>query len=200
MARVRALLATVKQAVGEAYGSRTFLRGFNDAGDAVGAEAEEGRWYLTAQTWPLLAGCGSLSQRTRVLDLLLEEAGQGPIPTLSRPYQAPPPPWLCASLDIPGTGANGGVQAEAWACALWAMAEAGAREAALKHWPAGTLRQLMAAHDLPPFLPASAGGTLPSRLLAAEWRYPAFLGKDGTPDAEWLGWQHFALCKILTQE
>lgn len=200
MERARLWVPNLRKALGEAFVNGVFIRAFDDTGSPVGANADGDGWYLDAQAWGLLTNCGSAAQRAAVLARLVAGAASHALPVVSKAYQLPFPKSLGSRSDLPGVAANGGIDTFAWACAVWAMSESGAKDSALQQWRKLSLRGRMAELNLPPFRPVESGGFLPSHLLRAEFAEVRNSSLLCHPGAAWLAWQHFALCKILTQE
>lgn len=196
--RVRRWLPLLKGAVSDSFRNGVFVRGFDDDGNPVGGNAPGDPWYLDAQVWPLLAGCGTATQREAVLSTLIKTARKGALPAISQAYELPEPPSVCCFGDLPGTGLNGGVDCFSWACAVWAMAEAGAREDALRQWRRLCLRQLMVDRGISPSMNTEVTGTVPSYLVRSGSQGSTLIGTGPPLDTDWLNWHHFAICKILT--
>ncbi len=201
--RIRAWVATLRSAAATAFVNDVFVRGFADDGTPVGTNAPDDRWYLDAQTWGLLAACGTTEQRARSLLALQNSTVLPALPTLSRPYELPLPAGISSQTPLPGVGDNGGVCPFSWACAVWAMTDAGAYDSALAEWQRLAIRPLMAKHGFPPH-GHLVDGTLPSswRRAGFPWTPPLGSAAVGTAgdDLELFAWQHFALCKALTKD
>lgn len=198
VARARQKIAGLKQAVADTFQNSVFIRAYNDAGTPVGDG--EKRWFSDAQSWSLLAGCGTASQREQAVSALMRMCENSmPITIVSHPYQLPPPSdTVSPDCPLPGYGENGGVDAFNEACVIWALAENGAREEAGQIWRRFSLRGLMVNDHFPPFLSASAHGALPACLFSSLPRVNALIGDRPEPDTAFLSWKHFALCKTLS--
>ncbi|MDT8389773.1 MAG: hypothetical protein RRC34_04595 [Lentisphaeria bacterium] len=198
VAQARQSAAALKQAVADAFHDTVFIRAFTDAGTPVGDG--DNRWFSDAQSWSLLAGCGTASQREKAVSALMRMCeNTKPATIVSKPYQLPPPHDIVPpDCPLPGYGENGGVDAFNEACLIWALAETGAREEAAHIWRRFSLRGLMVHDDMPPFLSASARGALPAHLFSSLPRVNALTGDQPAPDTACLSWKHFALCKTLS--
>jgi len=121
-----------RRAVGDAFDERTggFICGHADSGAVIGGAAD-GRLFLDAQAWAVLACCGSSSQRDSALDrALAANRGAAGLTLVSPPWPPPPNPALSALFLPSGEGPNGGVSQAANAWFAWALAAAGRRDTA----------------------------------------------------------------------
>ncbi len=122
-----------RQAVGGAFDERAgwFRRGHADSGAGIG-DATDGRLFLDAQAWAVLACGGTMAQREAALDhaLAANRAAAG-LTLVSQPWPPPPDPALTSQFLPSGEGPNGGVSQAANAWLAWALAAAGRREAAM---------------------------------------------------------------------
>ncbi|OPZ25303.1 MAG: hypothetical protein BWZ02_02520 [Lentisphaerae bacterium ADurb.BinA184] len=186
------------QALEAAFDTAWFRRGYSDAGQPIGGAAE-GRVFMDAQAWALLARAGTAQQREQAIAAVLGAADAAPCPAgLSLPYPLPPPAGITSLYALAGEGPNGGVSPFDWACLLWGMTEAGARKQALEEWPRLTFRRLAADFNLPPHGPTDRWGMLATSLLphragAADVSpYPGPLSR-----LDLFAWPWFSLSKIL---
>ncbi len=122
-----------RQAVGDAFDADAgwFRRGYADSGAGIG-DAGDGRLFLDAQAWAVLACGGTMAQRNAALDHALATNGAAAgLALVSLPWPPPPEPTLTSQFLPSGEGPNGGVSQAANAWLGWALATAGRREAAM---------------------------------------------------------------------
>lgn len=122
-----------RRAVGDAFDARAgwFRRGHADSGAAIG-DTGDGRLFLDAQAWAVLACCGTQVQRESALEHALAANGAAAgLALVSPPWPPPPDPALTSRFLPSGEGPNGGVSQAANAWLVWALAATGRREAAI---------------------------------------------------------------------
>ncbi|MFW5845048.1 MAG: GH36-type glycosyl hydrolase domain-containing protein, partial [Planctomycetota bacterium] len=147
-ARIEAWVTALRASVAAAWTGSHFLRGYTDAGRPVGDD----RVFINAQSWPVLGGCGSVTQRQTALRHTLEHNATDLGLCLVNPPFPSPPPADVSSLPIPpGEGENGGVWPQAVAWFIWALADAHMSTEALDLWRRNTLRHHYATFPETPF-------------------------------------------------
>jgi hypothetical protein len=144
-----ALVQDLRSAAGRAFACTHFVRGYTDAGKAVGAAD---RVFVDAQCWAALGECGTAEQRrTALLHTLAHNATELGL-CLVNPALPSPPPADVSSLPIPaGEGENGGVWPQVVAWFVWALAAEGQTGQAHALWRRMTLRHHYAAYPDVPF-------------------------------------------------
>jgi len=136
-------VAELGEALQGAWCGTHYLRGYTDAGRAVGGD----RVFINAQSWAALGG-GESAGLQHALEHNQTELGL----CLVNPAFPCPPPADISSLPISaGEGENGGVWPQAVAWFIWALAEAGMIEVAWQIWRRLSLRQHYAVHPDTPF-------------------------------------------------
>ncbi len=185
-------------AVGDAFRNGAFLRGYSDAGEALGDPAN-GPAFTDVQAWAVLARCGTVTQRREALDRVLAAGRGAPITCLTAPY---PPSWpstLCHTAILPGEGHNAGIGLLEAAWLLQALALEGRSVEALARFQELALRR-RAAGDARPPLPAilSAARINGPAAQARAWWPETPPAVDALPAAFAVAWEEEVLRALLT--
>lgn len=128
----------LKNAMNGCFTGTHFLRGYNDAGQAVGGEE---RVFLNAQTWAVLGGCGTVEQRKRALKTALCRCDDSIGLCLMSDALVVPSPRNVTHCDYPaGRGENAGIWPQTVYWSIWALCEEGLCEEAMVVWEKMSLR------------------------------------------------------------
>lgn len=147
---LQAWTAARREAMTLAFDRTHFVRGYTDAGDAIGGSAEQ-RVFLNAQTWAVLGRCGTPEMRRVALQTMLREcASPIGLMLMSRPYPFPAPATISLSPIPPGDGENAGIWPQTVFWAVWALAEEHMFAEAEQTWISMSLRNHATLHpDVP---------------------------------------------------
>ncbi len=131
--------AGLRAAVASAFDGQWFVRGYTDAGKAVGSSVEN-RLFINAQTWAVLGGCATPAQaRSALTNMVRENHSDIGLLLMSRPYSSPAPDDISWCAIPAGDGENAGIWPQTVHWAVWALAEAGMCAEARAEWECGTL-------------------------------------------------------------
>lgn len=113
-----------------------YIRGTRDDGEAFGSSRNmEGRIYLNAQSWPVLAGATARNRGIRAMDSVKKELLTNYGPALFLPaYREPDPKMGIISRFAPGTKENGTVFCHPVAWAVMAECVLGRGDEAYDLW------------------------------------------------------------------
>ena len=139
MTELQAYVAGLSQAIAQTFDQGWFRCGYTDAGKSVGSYAEH-RVFLNAQTWAVLAKCGTTEQRQTALRNTIRhchtEIG---LMLMSRPYSSPAPDDVSWCSIPAGEGENAGIWPQAAHWFVWALTEEGMLDEAWAEWKCATL-------------------------------------------------------------
>ncbi len=142
-----------------AWDGRWYCRAFTDAGRKVGgADSDEGRIFLNAQSWAILSGAADEAQIDSMVEAVEEFlwTPAGPM-TLAPPFGGMVEDVGKLTLKTPGTGENGSVYCHAvtfWACALFRAGRSAEGWRALRVLlPRDTPEALARSGQLPIYIP-----------------------------------------------
>jgi cellobiose phosphorylase len=191
---------SLRKAAGLVFDQTHFPRGFTDAGRPVGSPADD-RCFINAQSWAALGGCGTAEQRETALRhaLQVNHDVRG-LTLVSRPFPSPPPSDV-SSLPIPGgEGENGGVWPQTVGWFIWALAEEGLGDEALKTWKRMSFRHAGEIFPDTPFGLFNGPDCYNSHLAGdlAHWTQVQLWDRRvHTPMNPAVAWHHFAMTKII---
>lgn len=113
-----------------------YIRGTRDDGEAFGSARNlEGRIYLNAQSWMVIAGAAPRKRAFRCMDAVKEHLDTGYGPALFLPaYQEPDPKMGIITRFAPGTKENGTVFCHPTAWAIMAECVLGRGDRAYDYW------------------------------------------------------------------
>jgi len=113
-----------------------YIRGTRDDGEAFGSSRNiEGRIYLNAQAWPVIAGAAPRNRAARCLDAARKHLDTDFGPALFLPaYHEPDPKLGIISRFAPGTKENGTVFCHPTTWAIMAECVLGRGEEAYNYW------------------------------------------------------------------
>ncbi len=196
---VNAWYQELRLAVGEAFDTSWFRRGYTDEGRGVGSSTED-RLFTDVQAWCTLARCGTATQREQALQATLAVQKVQPAPAvLSKSYTLIPP-WDVSSRYVPaGEAENGGVSLPVAAWLVWALAQEGHKDLALQQWQLLSARRRAAeAQDIPvawllncSSVTSSLAPTRTGQINLQDMQ------NDRYPEIHAAAWYEFALSKIL---
>jgi hypothetical protein len=188
-----------KAAVESAFDNGWFLRGYTDAGRPVGSQSED-RLFLNAQSWSILGGCGTRTQRRAALMAALQKC-HTPIglTLMSRPYSSPAPDDISRCAIPAGEGENAGIWPQTIYWLVWALAEENLIDEALTEWICGTLRNHSRRFPNVPFGIFNGPDCYSSHWAGSRegWTQVQLLDRaQFAPMNPAVAWQGFALRKI----
>lgn len=133
-----AYLSTLQRVMSKSFDVDRFIRAYDDNGNPVGGLND--RLFINAQSWAALGKCGTSEQRKTAL-LKAVELCSTPIgmTLVSKPYSSPPPENISTAAIPAGEGENAGIWPQTTAWMIWALAEEGLTDSALKEWKKSTL-------------------------------------------------------------
>ena len=138
--KVTESMIKLRKSVSSAFDKDWFIRGYTDEGKPVGTYSEN-RLFINAQSWAALGRCGTEEQQKQALLNAVERCHTDIGMTLvNKPYSCPPPANISRHPIPAGEGENGGIWPQTVYWMIWALAEAGLTELALKEWKAISLR------------------------------------------------------------
>lgn len=113
-----------------------YIRGTRDDGEAFGSSRNiEGRIYLNAQSWNVIAGAAPRNRATRCMDSVKKHLDTDYGPALFLPaYNEPDPKLGIVSRFAPGTKENGTIFCHPVAWAIMAECELGRGDQAFEYW------------------------------------------------------------------
>jgi hypothetical protein len=147
---VETYLMTLQKTMANAFDTDRFIRAYDDNGKPVG-DADD-RLFINSQSWAALGKCGTSAQRKTAL-LKAVELCSTPIGMMiiSKPYSSPTPDNISNAPIPAGEGENAGIWPQTTAWMIWALAEEGLTDIALKEWKKSTLAIHSALYPEVPF-------------------------------------------------
>ncbi|MDR1145829.1 MAG: hypothetical protein LBK71_06820 [Verrucomicrobiales bacterium] len=200
---VAALAEELRAAVGAAFDQGWFLRGYTDAGQAVGSFAED-RVFINAQSWCALGKCGTPEQRRLALTNAVAKCHTDcGLTLMSRPYSSPAPDDISWCAIPAGEGENAGIWPQTIYWMVWALAEEGLLDEALTEWTHGTLRHHAQRFPAVPFGIFNGPDCFSSKWSGRRegWTQTQLVDRAHTvPMNPMVAWQGYAMRKILDRQ
>ncbi len=195
--------ADMRAAVGAAFDTAWFLRGYKDDGSPFCSHAES-RVSLVAQAFAVLGKCGTPEQRRTALCSALEHC-DSPIGLMlmSRPVSCPPPPEISLCPIPRGEGENAGVWPQTIHWFIWALAEEGLIDEAWDCWRKASLRNHSHLHPGVPFGIYNGPDCYSSKWAGSRegWTQIQLIDRAKfSPMNPMVAWQAFSLIKINQHE
>lgn len=189
---------SLRVAVAKTFDEEWFVGCYADDGQPVAGHND--RLYLNSQSWAALGGCGTRVQRRRALTNAVEQCASSiGLMLMSKAYSSPAPPEISWCPIPRGEGENAGVWPQTVYWAVWAMAEEGLLDLALREWKKGTLRNHAKAFPEVPYGIYNGPDCWSSRLAGRfeGWtQYDLFNRATPCPMSPMIAWQAFAMKKI----
>lgn len=132
-----------------AFNKEWFIRGYDDAGKALGPYGD--RVFLNAQTWSVLGNFGNDRQKQTALHNMVSYCTSDiGMLLMSKPFTSPAPKISWSPIES-GEGENAGIWPQTVHWGIWALAENGKTKMAMEEWKKMTLRNHYEKYSDVPF-------------------------------------------------